>query len=67
VTLRVHASRAWRLGSWDRFMVPKPFARVTIALSDPVEVAPAPARPDDEVPRFAALMDATGREAGVAD
>ncbi len=26
-----HASRAWRFRSWDRFMLPKPFARVTIA------------------------------------
>lgn len=25
------ASSAWRLGSWDRFLIPKPFARITIA------------------------------------
>jgi hypothetical protein len=25
------ASRAWHLGSWDRFMIPKPFATVTFA------------------------------------
>ncbi|MBI2796365.1 MAG: lysophospholipid acyltransferase family protein [Gemmatimonadetes bacterium] len=67
VVLRVHASRAWRLGSWDGFMIPKPFARVTLALSAPVPVAPAPAHVEDEVPRFAALMAATGREAGDAD
>ena len=67
VLLRVHASRAWRLDSWDRFMIPKPFARVTIALSEPAEVAPQPVVVDHEVPRFVALMDATGREAGVAD
>lgn len=27
------ASRAWRLNSWDRFAVPMPFARITVAYS----------------------------------
>jgi len=30
----VVASSAWRLRSWDRFMIPRPFARVAIAYSD---------------------------------
>ncbi len=25
------ASSAWRLGSWDKFLIPKPFSRITIA------------------------------------
>lgn len=29
--MAAHADRAWRLGSWDRFMIPQPFARLTIA------------------------------------
>jgi lysophospholipid acyltransferase (LPLAT)-like uncharacterized protein len=33
-------ARAWRFGSWDRFMVPKPFARVVIRAADPLAVAP---------------------------
>lgn len=44
----VHASAAWRLRSWDRFMIPKPFARVTIAYGDPLHVVAADRRPDDE-------------------
>lgn len=32
------ASRSWRLGSWDRFLVPKPFARVRLACGEPVRV-----------------------------
>ena len=67
VLLRAHASRAWRLKSWDRFVIPKPFALLTIALSQPEYVAPPPRGVDEEVPRFVALMNATGREAGVAD
>jgi lysophospholipid acyltransferase (LPLAT)-like uncharacterized protein len=30
--VRVEVSRAWRLKSWDRFQIPKPFARVTVTL-----------------------------------
>jgi lysophospholipid acyltransferase (LPLAT)-like uncharacterized protein len=30
--VRVEVSRCWRLKSWDRFQIPKPFARVTITL-----------------------------------
>jgi len=33
------ASRAWHLRSWDRFLIPKPFARVTVAYGDPIRVA----------------------------
>lgn len=35
VAFGVHASRAWYLGSWDRFMIPKPFARLTIVFDTP--------------------------------
>jgi lysophospholipid acyltransferase (LPLAT)-like uncharacterized protein len=27
----VHPERAWQLRSWDRFLIPKPFSRVTIS------------------------------------
>jgi lysophospholipid acyltransferase (LPLAT)-like uncharacterized protein len=33
------ASRAVRLGSWDRLMIPLPFARVTAVVGEPVVVA----------------------------
>lgn len=32
------ASRGWWFGSWDRFLVPKPFSRVRLAYGEPVEV-----------------------------
>jgi lysophospholipid acyltransferase (LPLAT)-like uncharacterized protein len=38
------ASRAWRFSSWDRFMVPKPFARVTVSYGPTVAVRAASAR-----------------------
>lgn len=38
VPVSAWASRAWRLKSWDRFMIPKPFARVTVAYDHPIRV-----------------------------
>lgn len=32
------ADRAWYLDTWDHFMIPKPFARVAIAIGEPVDV-----------------------------
>jgi lysophospholipid acyltransferase (LPLAT)-like uncharacterized protein len=37
VPVSVIPARAWRLNSWDRFLVPKPFTRVVIRLGDPIE------------------------------
>ncbi len=46
VPLHAGADRAWRLRSWDRFMIPKPFARVRIAYGTPFRVAPGEAGMD---------------------
>lgn len=32
------ADRAWYMNTWDRFMVPKPFARIVIAVGEPLPV-----------------------------
>lgn len=34
------ASRAWQLRSWDRFVIPKPFATIAVVAGDPIEVPP---------------------------
>jgi lysophospholipid acyltransferase (LPLAT)-like uncharacterized protein len=53
----VYATRAWRLRSWDAFMIPKPFARVVIAYGDPVAVETESARAaGEQTSRFQALM-----------
>jgi lysophospholipid acyltransferase (LPLAT)-like uncharacterized protein len=43
VPLHAGADRAWKLSSWDRFLVPKPFARVRIVYGMPFEVEPGEA------------------------
>ncbi len=34
--IAVAASKSWRLGSWDSFMIPKPFATVVVSYSAPI-------------------------------
>lgn len=36
VPVAASASSAWRLRSWDRFMIPKPFARLIVAYGEPL-------------------------------
>jgi len=40
VPVHARADRAWRLNSWDRFLIPKPAARVTVSYGRPFEVSP---------------------------
>jgi lysophospholipid acyltransferase (LPLAT)-like uncharacterized protein len=36
--MNLEYSRCWRLGSWDRFIVPRPFAKVRVLISQPHRV-----------------------------
>lgn len=59
-----HADRAWYLSSWDGFMIPKPFAKVTVAYGPSRHVdAPSSRDAATEVPVFEALMKETERRA----
>ena len=59
VAIGVSASRAWRLRSWDSFMIPKPFARVTVAYSDPKYVeAPDSRAAAAQTPQFERELNA---------
>jgi lysophospholipid acyltransferase (LPLAT)-like uncharacterized protein len=60
VAVSVHTSRAWRLRSWDRFTIPKPFAVLHVAYSEPLYV-PAAAPRDAEQGR--ALIELAGTRA----
>lgn len=39
VLVHVRFSSAWRLGTWDRFVMPKPFSRVTVTFDEPLHVS----------------------------
>ena len=57
--IRASATRAWRLKSWDRFLVPKPFATVRVVYGPLVAVdASSPREAAEEAPRLQAVLDA---------
>ena len=65
VAIGSHASSAWRLRSWDRFTIPKPFSRVTIAYRGPAFVTGGtPREAADRAPEFEALLNGAVRDAG---
>ena len=60
----VVARSAWHLGSWDRFMIPRPFTRVIISYGAAAHVKAGDARAaSSEAPRFQALMEDAERAA----
>jgi Kdo2-lipid IVA 3' secondary acyltransferase len=58
------ASSAWRLKSWDRFMIPKPFARVVVTYGEPLRVEAESARDaGTDTDRVRVALDAASRSA----
>jgi len=44
--MNLEYSRCWRLGSWDRFIIPKPFSKVRVLINPPHHVKPT-SKPDE--------------------
>ena len=61
VPIHAEADRAWRLHSWDRFMIPKPRARVRITYGRPFEVAEGEAGLAEGLARAAEGLDEVSR------
>lgn len=38
ITISGSSSSSWVMGSWDRFMLPKPFSKVIINIANPLEI-----------------------------
>ena len=57
--VRASATRAWRLKSWDRFLVPKPFATVRVVYGPLTSVdAASPREAAEQAPMLQAVLDA---------
>ena len=61
VPIHAEADRAWRLHSWDRFVIPKPLARVRIIYGRPFEVAEGEAGLAEGLTRAAEGLDEVSR------
>jgi len=55
--MNLEYSRCWRLGSWDHFVIPQPFAKVRVLVSHPHHVK-ATSTPDEFEAERLALQDA---------
>jgi len=62
VALCYATRRHWRVNSWDRFYIPKPFTRGVFIISEPVRVSPDEDA-DAALARLQALMDETQQRA----
>lgn len=62
VPLAAAADRSWRLRSWDRMVIPKPFAELTLVVGEPETVA-AESELTDGQTRVAEQLDRVAREA----
>ena len=60
VPLAYAASRCWRVRSWDRLVVPKPFSRAVVTVGAPIEVAAD--LTDDELAAISAELERTLNE-----
>jgi lysophospholipid acyltransferase (LPLAT)-like uncharacterized protein len=49
VAAAVTASSAWRLKTWDKFLIPRPFAKIRVAYSDAVFVTTADAEAEGQL------------------
>lgn len=61
VSIGVSVNHAWRLKSWDQFIIPKPFATISLAYSEPMSVAEG-----DDTARFSAALHDAGQRAASA-
>jgi lysophospholipid acyltransferase (LPLAT)-like uncharacterized protein len=64
IPIHVRFASAWRLKTWDRFVIPKPFSRVAVIFDHPLRVAPTADAAAFEAER---LRVETALRAGVDD
>ena len=55
--MNLEYSHCWRLGSWDRFIIPRPFSKVRVLISPPLRVEPS-STPDEFETERRRLQDA---------
>jgi hypothetical protein len=53
--MNLEYSRCWRLGSWDRFIIPRPFSTVRVLISPPHHVNPTSTPEEFEAERLRVL------------
>ena len=57
VTLTGSATKFWHINSWDRFMLPKPFGKIQITVSTPLNIAEKTSSAEAEVKLLSEFMN----------
>ena len=57
ITVTGSATKYWQLASWDRFMIPKPFGKINIIVSEPLDIREKSSTSEDEVQLLTEFMN----------
>ena len=57
ITVTGSATKYWQMKSWDRFMLPKPFGKIHIVVSPPMEIVEKPSTAEEEVQLLSDFMN----------
>ena len=56
-TVTGSATKYWQMKSWDRFMLPKPFGKIQIVISSPIDIKEKPSNSEEEVQLLSAFIN----------
>ncbi len=57
ITVTGSATKYWQMQSWDRFMLPKPFGKIQIIVSDSMDISKKPSTSKEEVQLLSEFMN----------
>ena len=57
ITVTGSATKYWQMKSWDRFMLPKPFGKIQIIVSSPMDITEKPSESEVEVQILSEFMN----------
>jgi len=63
ITITGSATKYWQMKSWDRFMLPKPFGKIQLIISPPLDISEKPETAEDEVKFLSDFMNKYQNEA----
>ena len=63
ITITGSATRYWQMKSWDRFMLPKPFGKIQLIVSPPLDISEKPETAEKEIKLLSDFMNKYQNEA----
>ena len=57
ITITGSATKYWQMKSWDRFMLPKPFGKIQLIVSPPLDITEKSKTPEEEIQLLSDFMN----------